>query len=168
MAAITLSVILITRNEAHNLEGCLESVAFADEWIVVDSGSTDGTREIAERYGAKVVTTSDWPGFGVQKNRALALAQGQWVLSIDADERVSGELAHAIREVIEAETSRHASHDASGMGTVGYEVSRLVDAARRLVSRPRAPTFPPRSGPLHRRSRARALGCRRPGGPPAR
>lgn len=125
MAAITLSVILITRNEAHNLEGCLESVAFADERIVVDSGSTDGTREIAERYGAKVVTTSDWPGFGVQKSRALALAQGQWVLSIDADERVSEELAHAVRKVIEADTSGHGSPDAFGKGTVGYELSRL-------------------------------------------
>src|SRR5205814_10488482 len=90
---LNLSVILITRNEAHNVAGCLGSVAFADEWIVVDSASTDGTREIAERLGAKVVTTTDWPGFGAQKNRALALAQGRWVLSIDADERVSDELA---------------------------------------------------------------------------
>jgi glycosyltransferase involved in cell wall biosynthesis len=125
MAATTLSVILITRNEAHNLEGCLESVAFADEWIVVDSGSTDGTREIAERWGAKVVSTSDWPGFGMQKNRALALAQGRWVLSIDADERVSDELARAIRQVIEADTSGHASPEEPAAGTVGYELSRL-------------------------------------------
>ena len=68
---IRLSVILITRNEAHNVAGCLASVAFADEWIVVDSGSTDGTCDIAERFGATVVRTDDWPGFGAQKHRAL-------------------------------------------------------------------------------------------------
>lgn len=124
MAATTLSVILITRNEAHNLASCLESVAFADEWIVLDAGSTDGTREIAERFGAKV-TITDWPGFGAQKNRALALAQGRWILSIDADERVSEELARSIRVVIESDTSGHASSGEGAGATVGYELSRL-------------------------------------------
>jgi glycosyltransferase involved in cell wall biosynthesis len=125
---LNLSVILITRNEAHNIAACLQSVAFADEWIVVDSGSDDGTREIAERFGAKVTTTVDWPGFGAQKNRALALAQGRWVLSIDADERVSDELAAQIRRVVAADTSgqeAHASSQDGPRGTVGYELSRL-------------------------------------------
>ncbi|HEX6362100.1 MAG TPA: glycosyltransferase family 2 protein [Albitalea sp.] len=129
MPSPQLSVILITRNEAHNVAGCLGSVAFADEWIVVDSGSTDGTREIAERFGARVVKTGDWPGFGAQKNRALALAQGRWVLSIDADERVDERLAASIRKVVEADTSGHASAPAAGRDavprTVGYELSRL-------------------------------------------
>jgi glycosyltransferase involved in cell wall biosynthesis len=128
MPAVNLSVILITRNEAHNVAGCLQSVAFADEWIVVDSGSTDGTREIAERFGADVVRTDDWPGFGAQKNRALALARGRWVLSIDADERVSDTLAQQVRGVVAADTSgqqAHASSQATTDGTVGYELSRL-------------------------------------------
>ena len=120
-----LSVILITHNEAHNIAACLGSVAFADERIVVDSGSTDGTREIAERMGATVVKTDDWPGFGAQKNRALALATGRWVLSIDADERVDETLAAAIRRVVEADTSGHASARTATPGTVGYELSRL-------------------------------------------
>lgn len=88
-----LSVIIITKNEAANLGACLASVAFADEIIVLDSGSTDNTLDIARFHGAKVHSTTDWPGFGPQKNRALALATGDWVLSIDADERVTPELA---------------------------------------------------------------------------
>ncbi len=87
----TLSVILITKNEAANIRACLESVAFADETIVVDSGSTDDTVAIARAMGAKVYE-HDWPGFGPQKNRALAYAAGEWIFSIDADERVTPEL----------------------------------------------------------------------------
>src|SRR5690606_17753428 len=83
-----LSVILITKNEEKHIAACLDSVHFADEIIVVDSGSTDNTCAIAEQRGAKVSVTPDWPGFGPQKNRALDLATGDWVLSIDADERV--------------------------------------------------------------------------------
>jgi glycosyltransferase involved in cell wall biosynthesis len=86
-----LSVVIITRNEAHNLPDCLESVKFADQWIIVDSGSTDGTVELARRAGATVIETPDWPGFGPQKNRALDAAQGEWILSIDADERITPE-----------------------------------------------------------------------------
>lgn len=97
---MSLSVILITKNEAHHIADCLASVAFADEIIVVDSGSTDRTCEIARTFGAKVHQTDDWPGFGPQKNRALDLATSQWVLSIDADERVTPELAQAIQKAI--------------------------------------------------------------------
>src|SRR5690606_4850403 len=91
-ARMKLSVIIITKNEALNIGECIASVSFADEIIVVDSGSTDQTREIAQELGAKV-TLADWPGFGQQKNRALDLASAEWVLSIDADERVTPELA---------------------------------------------------------------------------
>lgn len=114
MADIRLSVTLITHNESRHIAACLKSVAFADEWVVVDSGSTDGTREIAESMGARVVKTDDWPGFGVQKNRALDLARGRWVLSIDADERVSESLAARIRTVIQNEQAAD-----------GYELSRI-------------------------------------------
>lgn len=95
-----LSVIVITRNEAANLRACLDSVAFADEKIVVDNASTDATVAIARACGAAVTHTDDWPGFGIQKNRALALATGDWVLSIDADERVTPELALQIQDAM--------------------------------------------------------------------
>ncbi len=95
-----LSVVMITLNEAERLEATLQSVAWADEIVVVDAGSTDGTVEIARRFTDKVVVTDDWPGFGVQKNRALDWATGDWVLSIDADERVSPELAAEIRALL--------------------------------------------------------------------
>ncbi|ABM37361.1 glycosyltransferase family 2 protein [Polaromonas naphthalenivorans] len=98
----SLSVTVITKNEAHNIEACLRSVAFADEVIVLDSGSTDNTVQIALSMGADVSTNSDWKGFGVQKNRALALAKSDWVLSIDADERVPAELQAEIRAALEA------------------------------------------------------------------
>jgi len=97
---MSLSAIVITKNEEAMIRRCLESVAWADERIVVDSGSTDRTLDIARELGAKVHLTPDWPGFGPQKNRALALATCDWVLSLDADEWLSPELAEEIREVI--------------------------------------------------------------------
>ena len=96
----TLSVILITKNEEANVAACLDSVRFADQIIVVDSGSTDNTVKIAQSAGAQVMQTLDWPGFGMQKNRALALATCDWVLSIDADERISAELADQIQSAM--------------------------------------------------------------------
>ena len=128
MLSPTLSVILLTRNEAAHVAGCLASVAFADEWIVVDAGSSDATCEIAREFGATVLSTADWPGFGAQKNRALAQARGRWVLSIDADERVSPELAAQIRGTIGADASGHessASPARSDGKLDGYEFSRL-------------------------------------------
>ena len=113
-----LSVILITRNESANISDCLASLRFADEWIVVDSGSTDDTVVRARAFGAHVVPTRDWPGFGPQKNRALALATGDWVLSIDADERVPELLADDIRRTI-------AQADADASAPALYELPRL-------------------------------------------
>lgn len=98
-ASPDLSVTIITKNEAHRIGRCLASVSFADEIIVLDSGSTDDTVAIARAAGAKVSVT-DWPGFGVQKNRALALATGRWVLSIDADEQVTPALRDEMLAVV--------------------------------------------------------------------
>ncbi len=102
-----LSVAVITKNEAHRIERCLRSVDFADEIVVVDSGSTDDTVALAAALGATVIVTPDWPGFGPQKNRALARCRGRWVLSIDADEAVSPELRASIEAVV-ADTASHA------------------------------------------------------------
>jgi glycosyltransferase involved in cell wall biosynthesis len=96
---LQLSAIVITRNEAENIGACLESVAFCDERIVVDCGSTDATVEIARQKGARVEYHA-WRGFGPQKNYALSLATGTWVLSLDADERVTPELAAAINSAV--------------------------------------------------------------------
>jgi glycosyltransferase involved in cell wall biosynthesis len=97
---VSLSVIVITKNEALNIQACLQSVLFADQLLVLDSGSTDGTVERANEMGAEVSQSLDWPGFGTQKNRVLALARCDWVLSIDADERLSPELQAEIKSVL--------------------------------------------------------------------
>lgn len=97
-----LSVAIIARNEAHRIARCLKSVAFADQIVVLDSGSTDDTVTIARGLGADVEVTPDWPGFGPQKNRALARCRYRWVLSIDADEQISDALAAEILRVLRA------------------------------------------------------------------
>jgi len=92
---VPLSVIIITHNAGRLLEGCLTSASFADEIVVVDSGSTDGTVELALHHGAKVVQKA-WLGFGPQKQFAVGAAAHDWVLCLDADERVSETLREAI------------------------------------------------------------------------
>jgi len=101
-----LSVIIITRNEQANIADCLQSVAFADEVIVLDNASSDSTAQIARSMGAQVHVSPDWPGFGPQKNRVLALATGDWVLSMDADERVTPELRKEIESVVSGSVTR--------------------------------------------------------------
>jgi len=96
-----LSAVLITRNAAAVLEPCLESIAFADEIVVVDAASTDATLQIAARRGARVVQR-EWLGFGRQKQFAVEQAKHDWVLCLDADERVSRELAASIQAVLAA------------------------------------------------------------------
>ena len=90
-----ISATIITFNEASNIKAACESVAWADEVVVVDSNSTDATREIAEACGARVIV-NDWPGFGAQKQFAVDQAKHEWILSLDADERVSDELKQSI------------------------------------------------------------------------
>ncbi|MDH5518728.1 MAG: glycosyltransferase [Gammaproteobacteria bacterium] len=98
-----LSVILIAYNEADRIDACLSSVAgWADEIIVLDNGSNDGTPELAKKYTDKVSIT-DWPGYGKQKQRALEQAQYEWVLSIDADEQVTPALKNEIDKLIDSD-----------------------------------------------------------------
>ena len=128
-----LSVAIITRDEAHRIARCLESVAFADQIVVLDSGSTDDTVAIARRLGAEVEITPDWPGFGVQKNRALDRCRHRWVLSLDADEQVSdglaAEILQALREAAPEWGARGASEStvagvANTTGTPGASGAR--------------------------------------------
>lgn len=96
----SLSVAIITKNEEANLRRTLESIRWADEIVVVDSGSTDGTVEIAWSFGAKVIQEK-WHGFGKQKNLAIEYCSSEWALSLDADEEVSETLAHEIVQLLE-------------------------------------------------------------------
>ncbi len=95
-----LSVIIITKNESQNIRRCLKSVEWADEIIVVDSGSEDDTLAICEQFNCRI-QRSDWSGFGPQKNKALELATHDWILSIDADEEVSTALRQEIETAID-------------------------------------------------------------------
>jgi glycosyltransferase involved in cell wall biosynthesis len=99
-----LSAVLITRNAASVLEPCLESLAFADEIVIVDSGSSDRTPEIARARGARLVA-KEWLGYGRQKQFAVEQAKHDWVLCVDADERVSPELAASIAAAMAAPVS---------------------------------------------------------------
>jgi len=98
---IPLSVAIITKNEAANLPGCLQSIAFARQIVVVDSGSDDGTLEIARGFGCEVFP-EPWKGFGAQKQAAIDRCREPWVLVLDADERIPPETQAAIRAVIAA------------------------------------------------------------------
>lgn len=96
----SLSIILICKNEVDRIRDCLASiVGLADQVVVLDSGSDDGTIEVIKEFDVQL-TITDWPGFGRQRQRALDLATGDWVLSIDADERVTPELASEINRLL--------------------------------------------------------------------
>ena len=110
-----LSAVLITHNEERNLAAALESVRFCDEIVVVDSGSTDRTREIAETAGARVVRSEPWPGFVAQRNLAADAARHDWILAVDADERVTAELRDEIQAL-----------RAAGFDRAGYRIPRVA------------------------------------------
>ncbi len=120
--AASLTVIIITKNEETNIEACLQSVLWADEIIVVDSGSTDSTMEISKRFTDHVFY-EPWEGFGKQKNRALDRATGDWVLSIDADERVTAELRREIELVLSGDDNKY----------VAYRIPRLSSYCGRFM-----------------------------------
>lgn len=116
-----LSVIIIAKNESANIRDCIASVCWADEIVLVDSGSTDDTVSIARAMGAKVYEHTDWPGFGPQKNRALDYAKNEWVLSVDSDERVTPQLQAEIASVLQNPQAD------------GYEISRLSSFCGRFM-----------------------------------
>lgn len=144
----SLSVIIVAMNEAHDITGCLESVqGLADEIIVFDSGSTDGTPDICRGLGARVFET-DWPGDGAQKNRALDQAHSEWVLCLDADERVGPELREQIRQVLQRDTPHAAfsmPRSSSFCGQFMRHGGWWPDRITRLFRRQRARFTEPRT-----------------------
>jgi glycosyltransferase involved in cell wall biosynthesis len=107
-----ISAAVICLNEAEHIAACLDSVAWCDEIVVVDAGSSDGTVELARKRATRV-EHRDWPGYAAQKNRALELTTGDWVLCLDADERCTPGLRDAVRAAVSAPA-----------GAVGFEVRR--------------------------------------------
>ena len=99
---MSLSAIIICHNNEATIRRCLESVSWADEIVVVDGGSTDGTLDIVRELATKVHQPADWPGHGPQKNRALDLATGDWVFSLDSDEWITPEVRAGIEAAIAA------------------------------------------------------------------
>ncbi|MBF8223568.1 glycosyltransferase family 2 protein [Halomonas sp. 328] len=97
---MSLAAVLIVKNEAEHLAACLDTLTWVDEIVVLDAGSQDTTREIAARYTDKVAVAADWQGFGVQRRRAEALVESDWILMVDADERVTPELRQSIQAAL--------------------------------------------------------------------
>lgn len=134
-----LSAVLITRNAGPEFERCLSSLQFADEIVILDAGSTDNTLEIARRFGAKIHTSEDWPGFGPQRKRAQAYAQGEWIFWVDTDEVVTDELAHAINSAI-----------ANAAPNTVFQINRLSWFFGRFIRH--SGWYPDRIVRLHRRA----------------
>jgi glycosyltransferase involved in cell wall biosynthesis len=116
-----VSVTIITLNEADHIADAIESASWADEVIVVDSGSTDGTPDIARAKGAEVSTRA-WSGYVDQKNHAASLASNDWVFSLDADERITPALASEVRALLHAEPP----HRGLRVPRVTYHLGRWV------------------------------------------
>ena len=116
----SLAVVIVAKNEAARIADCIASAAFAEEVLVLDSGSTDETATIARAAGARVVVT-DWPGYGPQVGRGFSLAQSDWVLSLDADERIPAKLQVEIGAAIKA-----GEHD-------GYRIPRWSEFCGKVM-----------------------------------
>jgi glycosyltransferase involved in cell wall biosynthesis len=140
-AGAPISAVIITKNEERRLRAALDSVSFCAETLVVDAGSIDRTCAIATEAGARVVVNTPWPGFSEQRNFAVAQAKHDWILAIDADERVTP----ALRDEIEALRARGFDADAYRMPRVSFYLGRWIrhtdwypDFQMRLFDRRRA------------------------------
>lgn len=136
-----IAAVIITRNEAANIERCLASLGFCDEIIVVDSGSTDETVSLARAKGAKVFQR-EWAGYGAQKNHANSLSRFDWILSIDADEEVTPELRREIEAVVQSpgakaaySVPRKTIHSGRWIRYGGWYPNRVVRLFRRSLGR---------------------------------
>lgn len=152
MQKIKLSVVLATRNEEKNIARCLNSVKqIADEIVVFDENSTDKTREIAKRYGARVYKVLHEPIFHKTKQKALDLARGDWILQLDADERVTKELVGEIKQIINSPNDRlldrvlgHGERSRTITGGFNRELTKLFESHQQLIEQ--------RDGPIGKRT----------------
>lgn len=96
-----ISVVIITKNESQNIARCIKSALWANEIVLLDTGSSDNTIDIAQNLGAKVHTIDKWEGFGMAKQKVVSLATYDWVVSVDADEEFTTELKQAIQNILE-------------------------------------------------------------------
>ncbi|HEX8141904.1 MAG TPA: glycosyltransferase family 2 protein [Pyrinomonadaceae bacterium] len=142
-----ITATIITFNEAENIRAACESVSWANEILVVDSESTDGTREIAEGCGARVIN-HPWPGFAAQKQFAAEQAASEWIFSLDADERVSDELRAAIEDLLYTSEARLAD---------GYRIARRTFYMGRWIRG--GGWYPDHQLRLYRRSRGQWKGA---------
>jgi glycosyltransferase involved in cell wall biosynthesis len=138
-----ISATIITLNEESNIKAACESVAWADEIVVIDSNSTDATRELAAASGARVIANA-WPGFGAQKQFAVEQAKHEWIFSLDADERVSDELKRSIEELRKKPEGELAD---------GYEIARRTYYQQRWIRG--GGWYPDRQLRLFKKSRGR-------------
>lgn len=141
---MTISAAIITLNEQRNIERAVRSVGFCDEVVVVDSGSTDQTVAMAEMLGARVVT-HPWPGYAQQKNFAASIASHDWILSLDADEAVSPELA---REIVLLKSG--------ALDYAGYDFPRMARYCGRWIRH--SGWYPDRKVRLYRRDLGKWVG----------
>lgn len=119
----TIGVLMIVKNESAHLAACLDSVKdWVDEIVIVDSGSTDDTAEIAARYTDKFYTNADWPGFGKQRQLAQSYITSDWILALDADERVTEELKQQIVMAVAKNETK-----------TGYKINRLSSAFGKCI-----------------------------------
>lgn len=118
--ADSLSVVIVAKDEANNIADCVASASFADEVLVLDSGSSDATAALATAAGARVLTT-DWPGYGAQVARGFGMVKGHWVLSLDADERISAALREQVLEAIRSDAFD------------GYRIPRVSEFCGRFI-----------------------------------
>lgn len=144
---LKISATIITHNEAKNIRAACVSVAWADEILVVDSESTDETREIAEECGARVIKRA-WPGFAAQKQFAAEAAAHEWIFSLDADERVSAELRARIEDVLYTSDAQLAD---------GYRIARRSFYMNRWIRG--GGWYPDYQLRLYRRTRGRWQGA---------
>lgn len=117
-----LTVVVMTKNAAHLIADCLASAAFADELLVLDSGSTDGTIELAEKLGARVVVDPLWRGFGPQRQHAQTLVSHDWIFWLDSDERITPALRASIEQTL-----------TTSAPTQAWQVNRLTDFFGRYI-----------------------------------
>jgi glycosyltransferase involved in cell wall biosynthesis len=144
---LKITATIIAHNEAENIRAACESVSWANEILVVDSGSTDETREIAAGAGARVINHA-WPGFAAQKQFAIEQAAHEWIFSLDADERVSDELRSSIEDLLYTNEDQLAD---------GYSIARRSFYMGRWIKG--GGWYPDRQLRLYKKSRGRWEGA---------